>query len=99
LLFSAGFPPAVSFFPKFIIMLNLFKTPGFLYKFLAFLLAAGSSFGIFYYVRLIRLMFIKNFDVGYALPSVPISSLLVFIAAVFFLIISVFFCETILDTL
>lgn len=99
LLLSAGFPPAVSFFPKFIIMLNLFKTSGLMYKMLAVLLVVGTSFGIFYYIRLVRLLFIKNFDVGYSLPSVPFSSMLVFIALLLFLLISVFFCETILDIL
>jgi NADH:ubiquinone oxidoreductase subunit 2 (subunit N) len=95
----AGFPPAITFFPKFLIIYNLFISDSIAYKFLSVFLVIGSSLSIFYYIRLIRLIFVKNFDVLPNTVKPPYSVLAVFTFILLFLIVSIFFCESIFDAI
>lgn len=99
IIIMAGFPPAITFFPKFLIIYNLFISDSIAYKFLSVFLVIGSSLSIFYYIRLIRLIFVKNFDVLPNTVKPPYSVLAVFTFILLFLIVSIFFCESIFDAI
>lgn len=76
----AAFPPAITFFPKILVILGFVNSPALIFKSLAILFILGSALAMFYYSRLIRILFVKDQSATYSTPPVSFIARMTFIS-------------------